>query len=142
MEVEHQTHPSLRFPEGVQFLSQQENVKIAAAEGRFGVLSPDIEAVSTTFRAGEEAIRRGIGRSSDSFAPVAAIRPGQGTDNRSPYGMDLSRADRFHDHPECGEAKQGWDKIDTFIQLMKPKNTLRWMRGEDPVTHPGLEYYE
>ncbi len=30
---------------------------------------------------------------------------------------------------------------DIFIQLMKLKNTLRWMRGEDLITHLGLEYY-
>jgi myo-inositol-1-phosphate synthase len=29
---------------------------------------------------------------------------------------------------------------DIFIQLMKLKNTLRWMRGEDLITHLGLEY--
>jgi len=31
---------------------------------------------------------------------------------------------------------------DLFIQLMKLKNTLRWMRGEDPITHLGHEYYD
>ena len=31
---------------------------------------------------------------------------------------------------------------DLFIQLMKMKNTLRYMRGEDPITHLGLEYYD
>ena len=31
---------------------------------------------------------------------------------------------------------------DIFIQLMKLKNTLRWMRGEAPITHLGLEYYD
>jgi myo-inositol-1-phosphate synthase len=31
---------------------------------------------------------------------------------------------------------------DIFIQLMKLKNTLRWMRGEDLITHLGLEYYD
>jgi myo-inositol-1-phosphate synthase len=31
---------------------------------------------------------------------------------------------------------------DIFIQLMKLKNTLRWMRGEDPIKHLGLEYYD
>jgi len=31
---------------------------------------------------------------------------------------------------------------DVFIQLMKLKNTLRWMRGEDLITHLGLEYYD
>jgi hypothetical protein len=31
---------------------------------------------------------------------------------------------------------------DIFIQLMKLKNTLRWMRGETLITHLGLEYYD
>ena len=31
---------------------------------------------------------------------------------------------------------------DIFIQLMKLKNTLRHMRGEDLITHLGLEYYD
>jgi myo-inositol-1-phosphate synthase len=31
---------------------------------------------------------------------------------------------------------------DIFIQLMKLKNTLRWMRGEALITHLGLEYYD
>jgi myo-inositol-1-phosphate synthase len=31
---------------------------------------------------------------------------------------------------------------DLFIQLMKLKNTLRWLRGEDPITHIGHEYYD
>jgi myo-inositol-1-phosphate synthase len=31
---------------------------------------------------------------------------------------------------------------DLFIQLMKLKNTLRHMKGEDLITHLGLEYYD
>ena len=31
---------------------------------------------------------------------------------------------------------------DLFIQLMKLKNTLRWMRGEPLITHLGREYYD
>jgi myo-inositol-1-phosphate synthase len=31
---------------------------------------------------------------------------------------------------------------DLFIQLTKLKNTLRWMMGEDQITHLGIEYYE
>ena len=30
---------------------------------------------------------------------------------------------------------------DLFIQLTKLKNTLRWMMGEDQITHLGREYY-
>jgi len=31
---------------------------------------------------------------------------------------------------------------DLFIQLMKLKNTLRWMMGEGLITHLGQEYYD
>jgi myo-inositol-1-phosphate synthase len=31
---------------------------------------------------------------------------------------------------------------DLFIQLMKLKNTLRYIKGEDLITHLGLEYYD
>jgi myo-inositol-1-phosphate synthase len=31
---------------------------------------------------------------------------------------------------------------DLFIQLMKLKNTLRWMVGEETITHLGHEYYD
>jgi myo-inositol-1-phosphate synthase len=31
---------------------------------------------------------------------------------------------------------------DLFIQLMKLKNTLRYLKGEELITHLGLEYYD
>ncbi|MGC4070016.1 MAG: inositol-3-phosphate synthase [Polyangiaceae bacterium] len=31
---------------------------------------------------------------------------------------------------------------DLFIQMMKLKNTLRWMMGEELITHLGNEYYD
>jgi myo-inositol-1-phosphate synthase len=31
---------------------------------------------------------------------------------------------------------------DLFIQLMKLKNTLRWLQGEELITHLGIEYYD
>jgi myo-inositol-1-phosphate synthase len=31
---------------------------------------------------------------------------------------------------------------DLFIQLTKLKNTLRFLAGEEPITHLGLEYYD
>src|SRR5260370_475414 len=38
-------------------------------------------------------------------------------------------------------APEIYPEHDIFIQLMKMKNTLRWMRGEDLITHLVLEYY-
>jgi len=31
---------------------------------------------------------------------------------------------------------------DLFIQLMKLKNTLRFLKGEELITHLGQEYYD
>ena len=39
-------------------------------------------------------------------------------------------------------AKSVYPEHDLFIQLMKLKNTLRYLRGEDLITHLGLEYYD
>jgi myo-inositol-1-phosphate synthase len=39
-------------------------------------------------------------------------------------------------------AKEVYPEHDLFIQLMKLKNTLRFMRGEELITHLGREYYD
>ena len=31
---------------------------------------------------------------------------------------------------------------DLFIQQTKLKNTLRWLMGEEQITHLGMEYYQ
>ena len=38
-------------------------------------------------------------------------------------------------------AKGLYPEHDLFIQLTKLKNTLRWMMGEEPITHLGMDYY-
>ncbi|HEY2934493.1 MAG TPA: inositol-3-phosphate synthase [Acidobacteriota bacterium] len=42
--------------------------------------------------------------------------------------------------PMC--APELYPEHDLFIQLMKLKNTLRYLRGKEQITHLGLEYYE
>jgi len=42
--------------------------------------------------------------------------------------------------PMC--APDLYPEHDLFIQLMKLKNTLRYLRGEEQITHLGLEYYD
>ena len=39
-------------------------------------------------------------------------------------------------------APEVYPEHDIFIQLMKLKNTLRYMRGEELITHLGREYYD
>ena len=41
--------------------------------------------------------------------------------------------------PQC--AGNLYPEHDLFIQLMKLKNTLRFLMGEDQITHLGLDYY-
>jgi myo-inositol-1-phosphate synthase len=39
-------------------------------------------------------------------------------------------------------AKELYPEHDLFIQLMKLKNTLRYLMGEELITHLGREYYD
>ena len=70
-------------------LPSQENVKIAPADGKLGVLIPGIGAVSTTFIAGVEAIKRGMAVPVGSLTQLATIRLGKRTDDRSPMIKDF-----------------------------------------------------
>lgn len=70
-------------------MPKQPNVRIAPAKGKLGVLIPGIGAVSTTFMAGLEAIKRGLGEPIGSLTQMATIRLGKRTDNRSPLIKDF-----------------------------------------------------
>jgi myo-inositol-1-phosphate synthase len=61
-----------------------DRIPIAPAEGKLGVLIPGIGAVSTTFMAGVEAVKRGLGQPIGSLTQLATIRLGKRTDGRSP----------------------------------------------------------
>jgi myo-inositol-1-phosphate synthase len=64
-------------------------VSITPANGKLGVLIPGIGAVSTTFVAGVEAIRKGVALPIGSLTQMATIRLGKRTDNRSPFIRDF-----------------------------------------------------
>lgn len=64
-------------------------VKIADANGRLGVLLPGMGAVSTTFIAGVEAIKKGIAKPIGSLTQMGTIRLGKRTDNRVPKIKDF-----------------------------------------------------
>jgi len=70
-------------------LPQKDNVRIAPAEGKLGVLTPGMGAVTTTFIAGVEAIRRGMGLPIGSLTQLATIRLGKRTEGRSPAIKDF-----------------------------------------------------
>ncbi|MEO7672628.1 MAG: inositol-3-phosphate synthase [Pyrinomonadaceae bacterium] len=58
--------------------------EIAPASGKLGVLLVGLGAVSTTFVAGVEAIKRGLAAPVGSLTQMGTIRLGKRTDNRSP----------------------------------------------------------
>jgi myo-inositol-1-phosphate synthase len=70
-------------------VSEKQNVTVAPAEGKLGVLTPGIGAVSTTFMAGVEAVRRGLAQPIGSLTQLATIRLGKRTDGRSPMIKDF-----------------------------------------------------
>jgi myo-inositol-1-phosphate synthase len=70
-------------------LSEKENVRISPAEGKLGILIPGLGAVSTTFIAGVEAIRRGMAQPVGSLTQMSTIRLGKRTDGRTPLIKDF-----------------------------------------------------
>lgn len=65
--------------------STKKNKKIQKPSGKLGVLIPGMGgAVATTFIAGVEAIRRGIGKPVGSLTQMARIRIGKRTEKNSP----------------------------------------------------------
>jgi myo-inositol-1-phosphate synthase len=66
-----------------------DNVQIAPAEGKLGVLVPGMGAVTTTFIAGVEAIKRGLAQPIGSLTQLATIRLGKRTEGRSPKISDF-----------------------------------------------------
>ncbi len=59
-------------------------ITIAEPNGKLGVLLVGLGAVSTTFVAGVEAIRKGLGRPIGSLTQMGTIRLGKRTENRVP----------------------------------------------------------
>ena len=70
-------------------MATRDNVQIAPADGKLGVLIPGIGAVSTTFIAGVEAVRRGTAAPIGSLTQLATIRLGKRTDGRTPMIKDF-----------------------------------------------------
>ena len=70
-------------------MSAQDNVRIAPADGKLGVLIPGMGAVTTTFIAGLEAVKRGLSKPIGSVTQLSTIRLGKRTEGRSPLIKDF-----------------------------------------------------
>ena len=67
----------------------EKGIKIAAPTGKVGVLLIGLGAVSTTFIAGVEAIKKGLGEAIGSLTQMGTIRLGKRTEKRVPKIADL-----------------------------------------------------
>jgi len=67
----------------------EKEINIAPSEGKLGVLIPGLGAVSTTFIAGVEAIKKGIAEPIGSLTQMGTIRLGKRTDHRVPKIRDF-----------------------------------------------------
>jgi myo-inositol-1-phosphate synthase len=118
----------------------KEITKIAPAEGKLGILIPGMGAVTTTFIAGVEAIRRGLAKPIGSVTQLATIRLGKRTEGRSPLirnfvplaGLDdlvFGTWDIFED--TCFEAARKAGVLDAPLleKLQEPLSAIRPMKA-------------
>jgi myo-inositol-1-phosphate synthase len=111
--------------------------KIASAKGKLGVLLPGMGAVSTTFMAGVELVRRGKAQPVGSLTQLGTIRLGKRTEGRSPQikelvplgelndlvfgGWDIYKDNAFQSASNAGVLSlQDLEKAKTFLSGIKP----------------------
>jgi myo-inositol-1-phosphate synthase len=119
-------------------LQQTEKIRIEPADGKLGVLVPGMGAVTTTFIAGLEAIKRGLGKPIGSLTQLGTIRLGKRTEGRSPAIQDfvpLARVedlvvgawDIFPDNAYESAVKAGVLEIPLLEQLKVPLSAMKPM---------------
>jgi myo-inositol-1-phosphate synthase len=111
--------------------------KIAPAKGKLGVLLPGMGAVSTTFMAGVELVRKGKSNPVGSLTQMGTIRLGKRTDKRSPRikefvplselddlvfaGWDIYKDNAFQSASNAGVLSlQDLEKVKPFLSGIKP----------------------
>src|SRR5207245_3972170 len=111
--------------------------KIAPAKGKLGVLLPGLGAVSTTFMAGVELVRKGKAQPVGSLTQMGAIRLGKRTDARSPLirkfvplaelkdltfgGWDIFKDKAYQSAANAGVlTPQDLEKVKPFLSTIKP----------------------
>ncbi len=72
-----------------QSASDRPTPNIKPADGKLGILIPGMGAVTTTFIAGVEAVRRGLAAPVGSLTQLGTVRLGKRTDNTSPKIKDF-----------------------------------------------------
>lgn len=121
-------------------MPSQGNVKITPAVGKLGVLTPGMGAVTTTFVAGVEAVKRGLGLPIGSLTQLSTVRLGKRTEGRSPRIKDFVPLaelddlvfggwDIFEDNAYEAALKAGVLEPGLLAQVKEPLAALRPMRA-------------
>ncbi len=121
-------------------MTQPDNIQIAPAEGKLGVLIPGMGAVTTTFLAGLEAIKRGLGKPVGSLTQLGTVRLGKRTEGRSPAIKDfvplanledlvVGTWDIFEDNAYEAAVNAGVLDRPLLEQLKEPLTTLKPMKA-------------
>src|SRR5579859_2002522 len=117
---------------------QQEPAKIQPAKGKLGIMIPGMGAVATTFVAGVEAVRKGLGSPIGSLTQMGTIRLGKRTEGRFPKVKEFvplaalddlvfTGWDPFPDDMYTAARKAGvlekelLDQIKPFLSSIKPR---------------------
>jgi myo-inositol-1-phosphate synthase len=118
----------------------KEITKITPAEGKLGILIPGMGAVTTTFIAGVEAVRRGLAKPIGSVTQLATIRLGKRTEGRSPLIKDFVPLAGLNDlvfgtwdifEDTCYEAARNAGVLEAPLleQLREPLSAIRPMKA-------------
>ncbi len=121
-------------------MPNKDNVQIVPAEGKLGVLIPGMGAVTTTFIAGLEAIKRGTGKPIGSLTQLGTVRLGKRTEGRSPAIRDfvpLAKVedievgcwDIFEDNAYEAAVKAGVLEVRLLDQLKEPLEAMKPMKA-------------
>jgi len=114
---------------------------IQPAKGKLGIMIPGMGAVSTTFVAGVEAVRKGLAKPIGSLTQMGTIRLGKRTDNNSPAVKDFvplaglkdlvfTGWDIFEDDMYTAASKAGvlerelLQQIKPFLSSIKPRKAV------------------
>ena len=112
-----------------------QDVRIAPAEGKLGVLIPGMGAVTTTFIAGLEAIKRGLGKPIGSLTQLGTVRLGKRTEGRSPAirdfvplanveDLEIATWDIFEDNAYEAAVKAGVLEMPLLQSLKEPLEAI------------------
>jgi myo-inositol-1-phosphate synthase len=117
-----------------------QDVRIAPAEGKLGVLIPGMGAVTTTFIAGLEALKRGLGKPIGSLTQLGTVRLGKRTEGRSPAirdfvplanveDLEIATWDIFEDNAYEAAVKAGVLEMPLLQAVKEPLEAIEPMQA-------------